>query len=130
MNTRHFSRLALVLVVPILLLAGVPAHAATSTPMTLRISGITIVKVPPSCEVRSTRKRMTSGGVTEIVWKSDHATKMTGLTTDERVWPIKGRERFAIAFVGKHEFPMTFEGPGGTTTCIAKVFVKAKKTDK
>ncbi len=130
MNTRHFTRLAIVLVVPILLLAGVPAHAASSTPMTLRISNITIVKVPPSCDVRSTKKRMVSGGVTEIVWKSKNATSMTGLTTDERMWPTKGRERFAIAFVGKHEFPMTFEGPGGKTTCIAKVFVKAKKTDK
>jgi|GEM_PF-2140838 len=130
MNTRHLIRFGLVLVAPMLLLAGVPAQAATPTNMTLRISSITVVKVPPTCEVRSTKKRMTSGNVTEIVWKSKNATSMTGLTRDGRVWSTKGRERFAIAFPGKHEFPMTFEGPGGKTTCVAKIFVKAKKADK
>lgn len=100
------------------------AHAAE--PTGISIQGITVVKAPPTCEVRSTKKRMSSGSVTEIVWKSKYATVMTGLTRDDRVWPAKGRERVAIAFVGKHEFPLTFEGPGGKTTCIAKVFVKPR----
>jgi len=121
------TRIISLLVLPILLLAAAPAHAV-SNDTALRVSGITMMKMPPTCEVRSTKKRMTSGSVTEIVWKSDRATKMTGLTRDERIWPTKGRERVAIAFAGKHEFPLTFEGPGGKTTCIAKVFVKAKKT--
>lgn len=116
--------LLLVLVLP-LFLAAAPAHAADS--VGLSVSSVTIVKMPPTCEVRSTKKRMTSGSVTEIVWKSDNATSMSGLTRDERVWPTKGRERVAIAFVGKHLFPLTFTGPGGTTTCVAKIFVKARK---
>lgn len=99
------------------------AHAATSS---LSIKSVTVTKAPPTCEARSTKKRMASGSVTEIVWKSKHATSMTGLTADERVWPTKGRERVAIAFVGKHEFPLVFEGPGGKTTCVAKVFVKPR----
>lgn len=107
------------------LLLPIPASAAEG--MKLTVANVTMVKVPPTCEVRSTKKRMTSGSVTEIVWTSDHATHMKGMTRDERVWPKKGRERVAIAFVGKHEFPLTFVGPGGETTCIAKVFVKPKK---
>lgn len=100
------------------------AQAQTSHPISIK--NITVVKAPPTCEVRSTKKRMASGSVTEIVWKSKYATSMTGFTRDERVWPTKGRERVAIAFVGKREFPLTFEGPGGKTTCTAKVFVKPR----
>jgi hypothetical protein len=122
------KRLSLVagslLVLP-MLLSAVPAQAQ-ETP-TLSVKSIIVVKTPPTCEVRSTKKRMSSGSVTEIVWKSKNATKMMGLTRDERVWPTKGRERVAIAFVGKHEFPLTFEGSGGKTTCVAKVFVKHKR---
>jgi hypothetical protein len=121
MNNRYLA----LLIVPVLFFVALPAHAAS--PFTLSVKSITMVKAPPTCDVRSTKKRMTSGGVTEIVWKSKYATSMTGLTRDERVWETKGRQRVAIAFVGKHEFPMTFEGPGGKTTCVAKVFVKAKK---
>lgn len=111
---------------PVLLFAAMPAHAAT--PFDLRVSNITVVKVPPTCEIRATKKRMTSGSTMEIVWDSKNATKAYGLTRDARTWDTEGRQRFAIAFVGKHEFPMTFEGPGGKTTCTAKVFVKAKRT--
>ncbi len=121
------NRYRALLFVPILFLAALPAHAATTTPLTLSVKSITIVKAPPTCEVRSTKRVMTSGSVTEIVWESKNATSMTGLTRDEKVWPTKGRQRVAIAFLGKHEFPMTFEGPGGRTTCVAKVFVHPKK---
>ena len=119
------NRYLVLLLVPILFFVALPAHAANT--LTLSVKNVTIVKAPPTCEVRSTKRTMTSGSVTQIVWKSDNATSMTGMTRDGRVWPAKGRERVAIAFVGKHEFPLTFEGPGGKTTCVAKVFVKAKK---
>ncbi len=110
---------------PLLLVSSVPQHAHAE--MKLSVASVTMVKAPPTCEVRSTKKRMTSGNVTEIVWKSEYATRMTGLVKGEQVWPAKGRQRVAIAVVGKHEFPLTFEGPGGTATCIAKVFVKPRK---
>lgn len=126
MSTRTLVSISAAIVIPAFLFSFAHAHAA-SPEFNMRVSKITMVKMPPTCEVRATKKRMTSGGTVDIVWKSDHATRMTGLTRDERVWPTKGREHFAIAFVGKHEFPMTFEGPGGKTTCVAKVFVKAKK---
>lgn len=115
------------IILPVLLFAAAPA-ARAAEPYTLSVSKITMVKIPPTCEVRSTKKRMTSGGTTEIVWKSDRATRMTGLVKGDKEWPTKGRQRVSIAVVGKHEFPMTFEGPGGKTTCVAKVFVKAKKS--
>lgn len=119
------NRYLVLLLVPVLFLAAAPAHAAS--PVTLSVKNLTIVKAPPTCEVRSTKRTMTSGSVTEIVWKSDNATSMMGLTRDEKVWPTKGRQRVAIAFLGKQEFPLTFEGPGGKTTCVAKVFVHPKK---
>jgi hypothetical protein len=119
------NRYLVLLLVPVFFLAAAPAHAANT--LTLSVKNLTVVKAPPTCEVRSTKRTMTSGAVTQIVWKSDNATSMTGLTRDQKVWPTEGRERVAIAFVGKHEFPMTFEGPGGKTTCVAKVFVHPKK---
>lgn len=109
---------------PVFLFTALPAHAAETG---VRIKSITVVKAPPVCEIRATKKRMTSGSTMEIVWDSKYATKAYGLTRDDRTWDTEGRQRFAIAFVGKHEFPMTFEGPGGKTTCTAKVFVKAKR---
>lgn len=112
------------LILPLLFVA-VPVQAAE--PLSISVSKISIIKKPPTCEVRATKKRMTSGSSVDIVWKSENATSMTGLTRDERTWPTKGREHFMIGFTGKHEFPLTFEGPGGKTTCVAKVFVKAKK---
>ena len=125
MTIRTLSFASAFLILPILAFTPVPAHA--EVPFTISVKSITMVKVPPTCEVRSTKKRMSSGSVTNIVWKSENATSMTGLTRDERVWPTKGRERVAIAFVGKHEFPLTFTGPGGSVTCVAKVFVKERK---
>lgn len=129
MTNRTLASISAAIVIPAFLLSFAPAYAATPD-FSLRVSKVTMVKMPPTCEVRATKKRMTSGGTVDIVWKSEHATRMTGLTRDKRIWPTKGREHFAIAFVGKHEFPMTFEGPGGTTTCVAKVFVKPKKDKK
>ena len=111
---------------PVLFFAATPAHAATASDV--RVTSITVVKAPPTCEVRATKKRMTSGGTLEIVWDSEYAWSMTGLVKGDKVWPTEGRQRVSIAVLGKHEFPMTFEGPGGKTTCTAKVFVKAKRT--
>lgn len=124
MTTRTLSLAGASLVLSLFVFA-LPAHA--QVPFTLSIQSITIVKAPPTCEARSTKRWMRSGSVTEIVWESENATSMTGFTSAARVWPTEGRERVAIGFTGKHEFPLTFTGPGGTTTCIAKVFVHAKR---
>lgn len=119
------NRYLALLVLPVLFFVALPAHA--ESPFTISVKSITMVKIPPTCEVRATKKRMTSGGSMEIVWKSDRATSMTGLVKGDTVWPTKGRQRVSIAVLGKHEFPMTFEGPGGKTTCVAKVFVHPKR---
>lgn len=125
MTIQTLSRIGASFILPAALLVAAPVHAAPA--FGLSIANITTVKMPPTCEVRSTKKRMTSGSTTQIVWESKNATTMTGLVKGDTVWPTKGRERVSIAVIGKHEFPMTFEGPGGKTTCTAKVFVKAKK---
>jgi hypothetical protein len=120
------TKLILALALPVLLVSAAPVPVQAASPFTLSVKNITIVPAPPTCEVRSTKKRMASGSATYIVWESKNATAMTGLTRGEQVWPTKGRQRVAIAILGKHEFPLTFEGPGGKTTCTAKVFVKQR----
>lgn len=125
MTTR---RITLAVLLPLLLCMVIAVPTTHAADFNVSIKNVTMVKAPPTCEVRATKRVMRSGGTTEIVWKSDRADHMVGLTRDPREWPTKGRERFAIAFVGKHEFPLTFVGPGGKTTCIAKVFVHPKKT--
>lgn len=130
MTIRSLSRASALLIVPALLLAAAPFSAEAADIQSLSVGKITFVPVSPTCEVRSTKKRMTSGSTTEIVWESKNATKMTGLVKGDATWPTKGRERVSIAVLGKHEFPMTFEGPGGKTTCVAKVFVKERKIQR
>lgn len=125
MTHRFFAHGCALLILPLAFFIYAPDAQARE--ITFSVSNVTIVKAPPTCEARSTKRRMSSGSVTEIVWKSSRAEHMEGLTSEKRVWPTKGRERVAIAFVGKHEFPLTFVGPGGKTTCIAKVFVHPKK---
>lgn len=125
MTTR---RIILASIIPLLLgvLIAVPsAHAAE---LTFSVENVTMVKAPPTCEARTTKRIMRSGSTTQIVWKSTRADYMEGMTRGERQWPTKGRERVAIAVLGKHEFPLTFVGPGGKTTCIAKVFVHPRKS--
>lgn len=128
MTHRPLVRACAFFILPIALFAFAPEARAKD--ITFTVSSVTMVKAPPTCEARSTKKVMRSGSVTEIVWKSTRADYMEGMTRDTRTWPTKGRERVAIAFVGKHEFPLTFVGPGGKTTCIAKVFVHPRKDRK
>lgn len=125
MTTR---RIILATVLPLLFGMLIAVPSAQASELTLSVENITMVKAPPTCEVRSTKRIMRSGSTTEIVWKSTRAEYMQGMTRGDRVWPTKGRERFAIAVLGKHEFPLTFVGPGGETTCIAKVFVHPRKS--
>jgi len=80
----------------------------------------------PTCEVRATKKRITSGQTTTLVWKSKHAHTMYGITKDGE-WEADGRQKIAIGFTGTKEFPMVFVGKGGIATCVAKVFVHPKK---
>ncbi len=127
MTTKTAMRLSIVLVLPLLLL-GVASPARAAEPVQLSIKNITMVPIPPTCEVRATKKHMRSGGTLSIVWKSDDAVKMTGLVQGDQEWPADGRQRISIAVPGKHLFPLTFTGKNGTTaTCTAKVFVKPKK---
>lgn len=120
-------RLATFLIVPVLLgaFAPLPARAAD---FELRVANITMVPLPPTCEVRATKRVIRSGGSVDIVWKSRNAETVTGMVQGDREWPTKGRQRVSIAVLGKHEFPMTFTSKnGGVRTCTAKVFVHAKK---
>jgi len=126
MTHRFFAHGCALLILPLAFLAYAPDASAKE--LGFSVSNVTMVTIPPTCEVRSTKRIMRSGGTTQIVWKSTRADHMEGLTRGDRQWPTKGRERVAIAVVGKHEFPLTFVGPGGKTTCIAKVFVHPKKT--
>jgi hypothetical protein len=122
------NRTATFFIIPLLVLAFAPAPAAHAADFTLSIANITMVPVPPTCEVRSTKKIIRSGGSFDLVWKSKGAEKMVGLVRGEEEWPADGRRRVSIAVLGKHEFPMTFVGKNGATaTCTAKVFVHPKK---
>ena len=103
------------------LLIAAPTYAAS-------LSVHTLPTEKPTCEVRATKKSMTSGSTVDIAWTSKNATHMTGLVRDAKVRPVKGREHIAIAVLGKHTFPLTFTGPGGKITCSASVFVHPKKS--
>jgi len=127
MNTRFSLRLAALLILPILLSAAVPAGAAQAADFSISVANITMITKPPTCEARATKKRMTSGGTLSIVWKSDDADHMESLIRGGSTWPANGRERVSIAVAGKHVFPLTFTGPGGTVTCPVTVFVHPKK---
>ena len=105
----------------------IAAHAET---LSLHVDHITMVTAPPTCEAHATKTVITSGKSTSIVWKSKNADAMIGMTQGETVWETKGRQRFSIGIPGKHEFPLTFTGAGGSTTCIVKVFVHPKKASK
>ncbi|MDQ1299579.1 MAG: hypothetical protein QG636_247 [Patescibacteria group bacterium] len=94
------------------------------------ISDIKTVVAPPTCKVYSTKKWITAGKSTKIAWESKGADYLANFMSDTAQRPTKGSERVAIASVGKHEFPLTFVGPGGKTTCTAKVFVHPKKKAK
>lgn len=101
-------------------------EAAPKDELSFTVSKVTMVPKPPTCEARTTKRIIRSGGFFDIVWKSD-AEKMVGLVQGKE-FPPDGRQRMAIAFKGKHEFPLTFIGENGaTTTCPVKVFVHAKR---
>ncbi len=120
-------RLAAFLVIPVLLGAFVPMPARAAD-LELRVANITMVPLPPTCEVRATKRVIRSGGSVDIVWKSRNAETVTGMVKGDKEWATKGRQRISIAVLGKHEFPMTFTSKSGaTSTCTAKVFVHAKK---
>jgi len=107
-----------------LCMAAPSAHAAS---FDLKVANITMVPLPPTCEARATKRVIRSGGTVDIVWKSN-AEKMIGLTNGDTEWAADGRQRVAIAVLGKHVFPMTFIGKNGATrVCSATVFVHAKR---
>lgn len=117
-------RYAALLILPVLFLAAPTAHAGS---FDIKVANITMVPLPPTCEVRATKRVIRSGGSVDIVWKSN-AEKMVGLVKGEKEWSPDGRQRVSIAVLGKHEFPMTFVGKNGATrTCTATVFVHAKR---
>ena len=120
-------RLATFLIIPVLLSAFVPMPARAAD-FELSVANITMVPLPPTCEVRATKRVIRSGGSVDIVWKSRNAETVTGMVKGDKEWPTKGRQRVSIAVLGKHEFPMTFTSKNGATkTCTAKVFVHAKR---
>lgn len=107
-----------------IVMAAPSAHAAS---FDIKVANITMVPLPPTCEARATKRVIRSGGTVDIIWKSN-AEKMIGLTKGETEWPADGRQRVAIAVLGKHVFPMTFIGKNGATRdCNVTVFVHAKK---
>lgn len=125
MTQRFFPYTLLGIILAIAILMPVEAVKAKTTPVS--VSNIKTVVAPPTCDVRSTKKWMHAGDTTKIVWESRRADYLGNFMSDTSPRPAKGSQRVTIAFVGKHEFPLTFVGPGGKTTCIAKVFVHPKK---
>lgn len=105
-----------------------PLAVQAAEPQTIHVK-IRAGEPAPTCKVRSTKKRITVGGTTTIVWESDNADKMIGLTKGAQ-WEPEGRQKVAIGFVGKKQFQMTFIGEGGIATCTATVHVHPKKDDK
>ncbi len=101
-----------------------PAFAEASEPQVIHVK-IKAGEPAPTCKVRSTKKRITAGGTTTIVWDSENADKMLGLTKGGQ-WEAEGRQKVAIGFVGKKQFQMTFIGQGGIATCTATVHVHPK----
>lgn len=125
MTTRRIVSLSALFV---LLFMAMPAAAADQKAFSLSVANVTMVPVPPTCEVRATKKVIRSGGSVDIVWKSRGAEKMVGLVRGNEEWPVDGRERVSIAVLGKHVFPMTFIAKSGATrTCTATVFVHPRK---
>jgi len=120
-------RITALLILPFLLSAAVPVGTAQAAELSISVTNVTMIPKPPTCEARGTKKRMTSGGTLSIVWKSDDAYHMESLIRGGSTWPADGRERVSIAVTGKHVFPLTFTGPGGTVTCPVTVFVHPKK---
>ena len=110
-----------------LLLISTPVPVRAES-LSLKVANITMVPVPPTCEVRSTKRVIRSGGHVDIVWKSRGAAKMVGMVQGDTEWPADGRQRIALSVRGKHVFPLTFVGKNGATrTCSATVFVHAKR---
>ncbi len=111
-----------------LFFVALPAIPAQAKELSISVANVTVVPVPPTCEVRATKRVMHSGGSVDIVWKSRGAEKAVGLVQGDKEWPTKGRQRVSIAVLGKHVFPMTFIAKSGAiSTCSATVFVHAKK---
>ncbi len=125
MINRFFVPSFAILALTILVL--VPAEEVNAKSASLSVTDITTVVAPPTCDVRSTKKWMTAGGTTKIVWESKRADYLENFMSDTTHRPTKGSQRVAIATAGKYEFPLTFAGPGGKTTCTAKIFVHPKR---
>lgn len=126
--TTTFSRFSalLIIVSACFGLAPVPAAAAETPQLSFRIASVTTRPVPPTCEARSTKRRMASGNVTEIVWKSENASYMLGIIPGEPR-PANGRQRIALSGPATYEFPLVFVGKGGLVTCYATVHVRAPR---
>lgn len=122
MTTRRTVSLGTALVLFFVALPLAPLHAKN-----LSVTNVAVPE-PLSCEARTTRKIIRTGGFTDIIWKSEGAEKMVGLVRGNKEWPVEGRQRIAISVLGKHVFPMTFIGKSGiTTTCSVTVFVHPKR---
>lgn len=122
MTTRRIVSLGAALVLLFVALPFTPAHAKNLSVTNVAVPG------PVSCEARTTRKIIRTGGFVHIEWKSEGAEKMVGLVKGNTEWPVEGRQRISISVLGKHVFPMTFIGKNGsTTTCSVTVFVHPKR---
>lgn len=127
MTTRRTVLATGALIVPLLLCMVLAVPSAQAAEYNISVANVTMIPLPPTCEARSTKRVIRSGGSVDIVWKSN-AEKMIGLTKDGGEWPADGRQRVSIAVQGKHVFPMTFVGKNGAIrTCDVTVFVHAKK---
>lgn len=106
---------------------GTPVSVQANEPeLTFSVVNVALKPKPPTCEARSTKRRIVSGGATEIVWRSKNASYMLGIV-DGEVWPTDGRRRIALSGPATYEFPLVFVGKGGLATCYAKVEVRAER---
>lgn len=122
MTTRRIVSLSAAFVLLFVALPFAPAQAKN-----LSVTNVAVPE-PLSCEARTTRKIIRTGGFVDIVWKSEGAEKMIGLVKGSKEWPVEGRQRFSTSVLGKHIFPMTFIGKNGnTTTCSVTIFVHPKR---
>lgn len=126
MNTRLFSTLFLLALV----FGALPASAAT-VQSNIEVTTVTFEKgaKAPTCKVVFTYKKPRVGESTTLLWRSHGADYMTGLYTTE-MQETRGSQNIIFGHAGVQNFELTFTGPGGTTTCSQRIYVKERLETK
>lgn len=115
------------LIVAAVVYGAAPLYAATPSIQITPVSSVTGNGKAPTCKTYFTYKKPRAGESTTLLWRSHRADYMTGLYTAEQR-PSRGSQNIVFGHPGQQTFQLTFTGPGGSTTCTAKIMVRERET--